>query len=1240
MFFDKEENYMNNPTEWIIPGNPTKYDVERAFHELGKIDWNQSTNISVGDIVYIYVSKTRFAIEFKCRANKVDLKKMEIDDQEFNISGEYDGSYGRYMELELIEELKGKVYSRDELKKHGFLSPQSPIRIPAQVKEYLNLVHKLQHSNEMDPAKHDGSYELMKETIRAYKNKGDLGDCDYKDLNLVYLTCIGTWKQGLDAKCKTIDESHLSETEKARLKELLSTVWNKAINSEYSNHEVDKPNIGMFGTGFYTFRGKTDEDSPRNFIQMCIDILDMKDDEQIFNRCSQTLNDNFRGMRAASASVALHCLKPFTFPVFNGNMGADNIYVYLGIDINNIKDIDTYIKNCREVKKYRDENFKIKNYRIFDIAARDLGSSKEHTNIDYLCVLDYLDNNREVSYSNPEALGLSSSEKDRLLEIKTKAQAAVAEMKKMVKVCSDEFGLDKCESMSWLDGSNTKTRKYLWAQMKYNRLADSPISISIFAEISPLLNKARYRFSLEIKNDGTDKKQMDKYHSFLDMSLNSESSLVYVVGSNEIGKIDTLDETANVIKQKIDSGIYKKVQLCRIEEWTEDSTNDDFEAAMIEGISELIPYYKYVNDDFPITYWPSLDEYNPCITTEKWIELLNDSEVTLDANLVMFKMMLELGGESTCANLANKYGGYYGTYNVLGTGFGKRVHKKTKCPLCINNNHQKFYTIPFVGRYVEEDGKRRYLWKLRNELKEALKSMDLSKIDINSPLKSMEEFDKNMILYGPPGTGKTYNSAMYAVAICDGKQVDELTDYDSVMDRYNELKKEGRIAFTTFHQSYGYEEFIEGISPIIVSDDNSFQKDNIGYKYKDGSFKLFCNSAQKRTVQNSDNNTNVKDNARVWSVLLGGTGDTELKRLCFDENSIRIGWDELPEIITNDTEGLTNIEHRILLNFQDEMEIGDVVVSQFTNESIDAIGIITGEYEFAALQNIKYPRKRKVKWIVKGINEDIVSLNGGFQLDRKTVYPLNRINVNDILALADKFIDTTNLIIEKETRPYVFIIDEINRGNVSKIFGELITLIEDTKREGMPEAASAILPYSGDNFSVPKNVYILGTMNTADRSIALIDTALRRRFSFIEMMPESDVLRKIGADKVGDLDVADMLDTINERISFLYDREHTIGHAFFTSLKDDPTVERLQSIFEKSVIPLLQEYFYEDYKKIQMVLGDNGKSDPSLKFIKDEKVIVKSIFKGNVEDIIELPEKKYSINKVAFSNIQSYIDIM
>lgn len=343
--------------------------------------------------------------------------------------------------------------------------------------------------------------------------------------------------------------------------------------------------------------------------------------------------------------------------------------------------------------------------------------------------------------------------------------------------------------------------------------------------------------------------------------------------------------------------------------------------------------------------------------------------------------------------------------------------------------------------------------------------------------KDCIEFDKNMILYGPPGTGKTYNTVIYAVAICEGKPYEDVKkqDYEDILARYNALKSEGRIAFTTFHQSYGYEEFIEGIKPVMDSEESG----DVKYTIEDGIFKRFCKS---------------------------GEG------ISLDE-----AWDQL-------------------------------------------------------------------------------------------------------------YVDT-------EQKNRVFIIDEINRGNISKIFGELITLIEDTKRKDMPEAASAILPYSGEVFSVPANVHILGTMNTADRSIALMDTALRRRFRFVEMMPDTGVLEGIFVEG---LNVAKMLEIINTRIEFLYDREHTIGHAFFMGVKENPTIENLGAIFEKSVIPLLQEYFYEDYQKIQLVLGDNAKMEEDLKFIKDVKVVAKNIFAGNVEDVIDLPEKRYVINRDAFYNIGSY----
>ena len=212
---------------------------------------------------------------------------------------------------------------------------------------------------------------------------------------------------------------------------------------------------------------------------------------------------------------------------------------------------------------------------------------------------------------------------------------------------------------------------------------------------------------------------------------------------------------------------------------------------------------------------------------------------------------------------------------------------------------------------------------------------------------------------------------------------------------------------------------------------------------------------------------------------------------------------------------------------------------------------------------------------------------------------------------------------DEPLKPHVFIIDEINRGNISKIFGELITLIEPTKRIGAKEQMKVRLPYSNNEFGVPENVYIIGTMNTADRSIALMDTALRRRFNFVEMMPRPDILYGIVVDGV---DVQTMLETINKRIEVLYDREHTIGHAFFTKLlaSDNQNIEVLAEIFRNKVIPLLKEYFYENYEKIQKVLGPTFvKQNDVVKFADgtssdDELKTYEVIDSENPEDYIKI----------------------
>lgn len=642
------------------------------------------------------------------------------------------------------------------------------------------------------------------------------------------------------------------------------------------------------------------------------------------------------------------------------------------------------------------------------------------------------------------------------------------------------------------------------------------------------------------------------------------------------------------------------------QQWSPQSSGIEIKGPEFSELKKM--WMELIGEKSAEEYWPSLEEYDSGITKDKWVELLNDPDITFIENLRMFKMMLELGGESTCSNLAEIYGGSAGSYNNWGRIFGERVHKKTNCPLCVDGDHQRFYTIPFVGRYVIENGKRRYSWKLRNELEEALKKMDLSHVDITKEEVSEIAYDKNMILYGPPGTGKTYNSAIYAVAICNNKSVEEIKmlDYSEIMNEYNALKNAGRIAFTTFHQSYGYEEFIEGIKPVVNEEES-----NLGYVIESGVFKKFCENAEIPEQED------VSFSGTIWNVR-SRANDSDID-FDYEEYLYKYG-----VVIVEDIE-----DYKRQCNCLAKMAKGDLVVLG-RDHRISAVGVVTDD-EPQTVKIRQFNWRRNVRWIFYGKSFSFTDIGLPGKFFSNFAIAKSKIKISNLQRIIN---------LSESTKPHVFIIDEINRGNISKIFGELITLIENTKRKGLDEAASAILPYSGESFSVPANVYILGTMNTADRSIALMDTALRRRFQFAEMMPDADVLRDIGADKVDDLDVAAMLEKINERITFLYDREHTIGHAFFTKLAKAPTLETLQSIFEKSVIPLLQEYFYEDYQKIQLVLGDNGKTDDMLKFIVDEEVEAKNIFKGNADDVIDLPEKKYRINKDAFANIESYKQIM
>ena len=503
-----------------------------------------------------------------------------------------------------------------------------------------------------------------------------------------------------------------------------------------------------------------------------------------------------------------------------------------------------------------------------------------------------------------------------------------------------------------------------------------------------------------------------------------------------------------------------------------------------------------------------------------------------------------------------------------------------------------------------------------------------------------KEFDKNVIFYGPPGTGKTYTTAKRAVEICKTESEKELTDYSEIMKKYNELKKKNRIEFITFHQSYGYEEFIEGIKPIVLNEDDESEdesennqesktnikiENDIKYDIVDGIFKKFCDNARKAIIETDNNNDNndIPLEAIVWKVTVRG----EVREDCFNNNRVRIDW---------------NFDDAGAVGFVEEVKKGDIIITtDGSRTKINGIAVVIDDKGYILAGEERDTTTRNVKWLAKNIDENIKNINKEKMLHRRTVARVPNMKVEDIIKLAKEKNqkELSKIVIKENKEPYVFIIDEINRGNISKIFGELITLIETTKRsgEGKKECISTKLPYSKEEFTVPDNVYIIGTMNTADRSIALMDTALRRRFKFEEMLPDYHLLEDIFVeDKGTKVNIGAMLKVINERIEYLYDREHTIGHAVFLELKENNNIEKLENIFKKSVIPLLQEYFYEDYEKIRIVLGDNAK-DEDEQFISAVS-IPEDVFEGNIGDI-DIPEKKYTINYDNFKNIMAYKNI-
>ena len=526
-------------------------------------------------------------------------------------------------------------------------------------------------------------------------------------------------------------------------------------------------------------------------------------------------------------------------------------------------------------------------------------------------------------------------------------------------------------------------------------------------------------------------------------------------------------------------------------------------------------------------------------------------------------------GKHTIVGIGTVVGGYEfepGTHTVEGEDFPHQI---------------KVQWDDTVPKPVEQYGWQRTIVELSKDDFEALLAQEpVTEAKPKKPEAPPPPPDpRNIILYGPPGTGKTYGTVRRALELVLGPEKLEGLSEKGLTALFREHQTRGQIEFVTFHQAYGYEEFVEGLRPVL---DQSGEQD-VRYELHDGVFKRIAIKAAAEGLRDQPETPEFDE---LWTRLVA----------------------ELTEADERVAKSQTGKDYRVELTSRKNIRVRPCEVDTDGNVTSVAEGHQTASKENARLYwnhrselgpepeaftyektTDLFARERggtggnhyTALWIVYG---QLLGLSRSAAA-RKQELVDKRARVQQ--ALDKPTAGGASFSFTAQSPQYVLIVDEINRGNVSKILGELITLLEPDKRLGARAELKLPLSYSPTHrFAVPPNLHVLGTMNTADRSIALMDVALRRRFTFEELMPTVGVIRDILRKRVPDkplIDlVTDLFDTLNSRIRFLYDRDHQLGHSYFL---DVGSLEDLRQVFVDRVIPLLIEYFYGAWDKICMVLG-------------------------------------------------------
>ena len=487
------------------------------------------------------------------------------------------------------------------------------------------------------------------------------------------------------------------------------------------------------------------------------------------------------------------------------------------------------------------------------------------------------------------------------------------------------------------------------------------------------------------------------------------------------------------------------------------------------------------------------------------------------------------------------------------------------------------HIMEFLKKQLGETIYKRTLWDVYINLKNSDNSYNMNTVKGNTNMLdkyiSLLETNKNLILTGAPGTGKTYLAKEIAKQMLS-------------VESDRELKMDKRYGFVQFHPSYDYTDFVEGLRP-------KTENNTVSFECKDGVFKEFCKQALLSESVDADILSELNANPTVWKVSLEGTGDNPTRTDCMENGYIRIGWSGYGDVEDfNDYENYSEGGKNILRTFQHVMQIGDIVVSCYSAKEIDAVGIVTGDYEYKP-EGGSYPRYRTVKWLVKEIKENIVEQNGGKAFTLPTVY---KATITPEAALKIVQEHTKKIGLTPRVSASVFIIDEINRGEISKIFGELFFSIDPGYRgeRGRVKTQYKNMIEDGDvfkdGFYVPENVYIIGTMNDIDRSVESMDFAMRRRFAWQEVTAEESYANMIENDlKFSDTAKAAIkqrMFALNEAIAKTegLDKSYQIGAAYFRKYldyKDQP--KPFDSLWENHLEGLLSEYLRGNRKAAELL---------------------------------------------------------